>query len=36
MAGKSTSATAVEKTVGKIKLLTFINPAVPTKLLIFN
>lgn len=36
MAGKSTFATAVKKTVGKIKLLTFFNPAVPSKLLIFN
>lgn len=36
MAGKNTSATAVEKTVGKIKLLTFFNPALPTKLLVFN
>lgn len=36
MAGKSTSASAAEKTAGKIKLLTFFNPAVPTKLLIFN
>lgn len=36
MAGKSNSASAVEKPAGKIKSLTFFNPAVPTKLFIFN
>lgn len=36
MAVKSSSATAVEKKVGKIKLLIIFNPAVLTKLLIFN